>query len=126
MFDWENFFVLALHLRERGDSASQRSAISRAYYAAFHAARTYLIDVHHESVPSFQAHAFVWDWFTSNRPGRIRLETKIGHNGKKLRARREDADYEARFDANKELEDSLERARAVLTDLAHLVSAHSR
>ena len=37
-FDWNEYLSLATTLSEKADEASQRTAISRAYYAAFHAA----------------------------------------------------------------------------------------
>ena len=47
MFDWTGFLDLAEELAFRGnDEAAHRSAISRAYYAAFHSGRAYL--EHHD------------------------------------------------------------------------------
>jgi uncharacterized protein (UPF0332 family) len=43
VFDWHGFLALAAELAVRaGDEAAARTAISRAYYAAFHAGRAYL------------------------------------------------------------------------------------
>lgn len=43
MFDWNDFLDLAETLAtEPGNEAAARSAISRAYYASFHAGRGYL------------------------------------------------------------------------------------
>jgi hypothetical protein len=38
-FDWREFLDLARELSDRTDEASQRTAISRAYFAALGAAR---------------------------------------------------------------------------------------
>lgn len=44
MFDWDDFLSLATDLaNRRGDEAALRTAVSRAYYATFHAAREYLV-----------------------------------------------------------------------------------
>lgn len=37
-FNWADYLTLATTLSSNSDEASQRSAISRAYYSAFHAA----------------------------------------------------------------------------------------
>ena len=45
MFEWDDFRGLAEELATRsGDEAAQRTAISRAYYACFHAGRGYLAE----------------------------------------------------------------------------------
>lgn len=38
-FRWEDYLVLAKQLSQNGSEAATRSAISRAYYAAYHVAR---------------------------------------------------------------------------------------
>ena len=44
MFEWEDFLELAASLAaEPSNEAAARSAISRAYYATFHAERDYLV-----------------------------------------------------------------------------------
>ena len=49
--DWNNYLILADELAKRTDSeAAMRSAISRAYYAGFHAVRDYLVNNHGFSV----------------------------------------------------------------------------
>lgn len=71
-----------------------RNAISRAYYAAFHAARAYVI----RKDPTFtvtaranglKSHEAVWKWFGNNRLPEIRKD------GFLLKADRELADYES-------------------------------
>ncbi|MDP9364247.1 MAG: hypothetical protein M3Q10_08485 [Chloroflexota bacterium] len=43
MFDWDEFLALAERLNVQGaDEATQRTIISRAYYAAYHAASTFV------------------------------------------------------------------------------------
>ena len=42
-FDWTGFLTLAERLAtDTGDEAAQRTAISRAYYAAYHAAASFV------------------------------------------------------------------------------------
>jgi uncharacterized protein (UPF0332 family) len=44
VFEWTDFLELAENLAARqNDEAAARTAISRAYYAAFHAGRDYLV-----------------------------------------------------------------------------------
>jgi len=50
IFDWQDYYLLAGELLSQADSASHkeavlRSAVSRAYYAAFHRACEYLEEV---------------------------------------------------------------------------------
>jgi uncharacterized protein (UPF0332 family) len=42
MFQWADFIAVATALSTATDEASLRSSVSRAYYAAFHSARTYV------------------------------------------------------------------------------------
>jgi len=43
VFDWDDYLTLADRLaQETDDEAAQRSAISRAYYAAYHAAAAFV------------------------------------------------------------------------------------
>lgn len=122
MFHWADFYSLALELSTRQDAASQRCAISRAYYAAFHAACTYLQDVHQLSLPRHEKHAFVWKWFDPRErtPGRTVLERKIGKNGARLHQLRCDADYELKFEPAKHLAYGLSQAQRLLDDLERL------
>jgi uncharacterized protein (UPF0332 family) len=57
---WDDFLELADELLERtDDEAAARTAISRAYYAAFHAGRAYLIQVNIRADAGGQAHSQV-------------------------------------------------------------------
>lgn len=90
-FDWGDFLDLARRLADNENSeADLRSAISRAYYAAFHKARTQLI-IEGEVLPKDgTAHDFVWRRYR-NAPGQIR--NSIGINLERLKKKRTDADY---------------------------------
>ena len=96
MFDWNEYLNLANELAKRPDEASKRSAVSRAYYSAFHFARAWL---ENRSVPvprDGTAHQIVWEEFE-----RIGDETSsqnprhVGQQGRRLRDERNRADYKA-------------------------------
>jgi uncharacterized protein (UPF0332 family) len=99
-FDWSEYLNLAWELAGRPKKASNqeaklRSAISRAYYAAYRTARNYLRD--NEGYNSFDAdnsHKNVIDKFRlANDEKRI----EIGKNLAFLRTARNKADYNDRF-----------------------------
>jgi uncharacterized protein (UPF0332 family) len=90
MFDWAEYFELAKELAQRQDEASQRSAISRAYYAAFCSARNRLrgqIVIPQTS----EAHSMVWNQFQESP---AREQRQIGQLGRRLRHARTEADYD--------------------------------
>jgi uncharacterized protein (UPF0332 family) len=92
-FDWTRFLDLAKELAARPAEANQRSAVSRAYYAAFHEARRYLMrtraDLH---VPrDGSAHQMVWNALKEG----LREEKGAAMHGERLRRQRIAADYEA-------------------------------
>jgi len=91
MFDWSDYLALARTLAT-GDEAHQRSAISRAYYAAFHAARRLVERAHPEvRVPRHGGnHEIVW---AALRDG-TRVERVAAIHGTRLRMLRAKADYE--------------------------------
>ena len=89
-FQWQEFLLLARALSQSSDEASLRSAISRAYYAAFRTARD--VAVSRAWVRAERAgHKEVWDAFCKRGP----RERRIGHLGESLQFQRQDADYEA-------------------------------
>lgn len=92
-FDWEAFLDVAVELVQRsGDAGAERSAISRAYYAAFHRASGY---VHQRGVHltfTGRDHALVWDWFFG--PNADHALHWVGNAGSLLRRTRRHADYD--------------------------------
>src|SRR5437868_5261056 len=73
----------------RGAEARQRSAISRAYYAALHAARLHLKN-EHVAFPDHTMDEFVWKTFSrSLNP----IRARIGQEGFRLHDARKKADY---------------------------------
>lgn len=93
MFDWNEFLDLAEHLtREPAGEAALRSAISRAYYAAYHAAASF---VRAEGLlTTGHTHARVWAVLSSS-PDFAHAE--VGGKGERLKTLRVDADYRNPF-----------------------------
>jgi hypothetical protein len=105
MFDWQQYYLLARELLPLVDSISckealLRSVVSRAYYAAYHRACSYLEEI--DQYPSDQGphgdrrglHNRVIDVFlTSTKKPEWK---KIGKKLRKLKAIRQEADYHLR------------------------------
>lgn len=91
MFAWSRYLELAKELALRTDEASLRSAISRAYYAAYCTARNALRSRRELGVDVRESHAVVWNAFLSRPDPNQR---KIGMEGKRLHMARRRADYE--------------------------------
>lgn len=91
-FDWSAYRTVAETLSQHSDEASQRSAISRAYYCAYHQALAHLAEHHHFQVSEDKpAHDQVWREFS--RKGLSYREVWI--KGDRLKKLRVDADYRA-------------------------------
>lgn len=91
-FDWEEFLELAEELvQHRGKASAQRTAISRAYYAAFHLASDYFATHGERLTRTGEDHRRVWRWFLRrNDP----VSRAIGQNGRRLVDERRRADYD--------------------------------
>ena len=64
-FDWSDFLEVAKQLVTSGGSeAAWRSGVSRAYYALYHCARNYALEMHYTE-PRVGQHQVLWDWFSS-------------------------------------------------------------
>jgi uncharacterized protein (UPF0332 family) len=92
-FDWNHFLDVAKTLAKAPDEASQRSAISRAYYAAFNTAKRYLAHARSDlRIPRHgDAHELVW---ATLREG-SRQEMSAGAHGFRLKKQRKIADYDS-------------------------------
>ena len=99
-FNWSEYFTLAQELTSKSATSSmqeamQRSAISRAYYAAFCEARNQLIYKDAEAVPNgVNVHAYVGKKY--EKSGDI-TRRKIGRLLRHLRSMRNEADYQDTF-----------------------------
>lgn len=116
MFDWADYLTLAERLASSSDEASQRSAISRAYYAAFHAAARYVARTKPEvEIPrDGRKHQVVW---TALKDG-TRQERGAKAWGIKLRGKRTQADYElVGLSFPRDAAFALEAARGVVDNL---------
>lgn len=88
-----DFLVTARHLATRGNEADDRSAISRAYYAVFHAARDLLAALRFQTPRADRAHNYLY--VRLNNCGTQRVEdAAFLLDG--LRGLRNHADYDLR------------------------------
>ena len=107
-----NSRFLLKKLKDEKDEASQRTSISRLYYAVYWKARLTLEkEDPNLRVPQENAHSFVWNkFFGSNK-----TRNAISRKGKDLRRNRNDADYEAKIAKPEELvDDSFQIAEHIL------------
>jgi len=115
MFDWAGYFSLAQDLSGRPDEAALRSAISRAYYAAFCKARNKLRNMGVQIPQTGAAHQLVWNEYR-NDPNQT--QQLVGLNGDRLRVKRNQADYNDQFQSlTSEVQTALIQASNVLSNL---------
>ncbi|MDY6804909.1 MAG: hypothetical protein SXA11_14030 [Cyanobacteriota bacterium] len=127
-FNWFEYLGLAQQLAGKAQiSATQesrlRSAISRAYYAAFIIARNHLRDGESISIPEKQTHKFVIEQFKNSSEERCQ---KIGKKLVRLRFSRNKADYDDRLDRLPEqTKFMLKLANKTISDIQNLGSDSS-
>lgn len=113
MFEWDGFLLLAERLvREGNDESAQRTAISRAYYAAYHAAAAYVRAT--GTLPHGHTHQRVWTSLEKS----TELADVAAYGGV-LRRLRIEADYRGRFpgDVGEQAQTSIGLARDVIEAL---------
>ncbi len=114
MFDWRGYLTLAEQLSSYGVSEAElRTAISRAYYAAYHRASRYVREYSLVAATERLTHQKAWAAVGANQdPVRIRA----GVRGNRLKRRREEADYYDAFptDLTKAARDAILEARMIL------------
>lgn len=91
-FDWNDYFGLAQQLSARIDNASLRTAVSRAYYSAFHDA---LVRAERNCGPKQgggNSHEWCWNQYIYSREDTCH---QLGIDGKRLKAQRHQADYDS-------------------------------
>lgn len=115
-FDWRGYLNLAVRLGESADEASQRSAISRAYYAAFHCACGYVERVFSVRLTeNGKAHKLVWLKLSEGSDD----EQLAGNKGANLRESRRVADYKREgLKFPDDMESALEDARMIVGALS--------
>ena len=123
-FEWSDYLSLAHDLARLGAThssreAESRSAISRAYYAAFCKTRNHLRDIEHEQLSTGpEAHREVQEKLTFSKN---RTRKQIGQDLNRLRVNRNHADYDDQvFNLLATTTFSLELAEDILHDLMSL------
>ena len=120
-FDWTEYGRLAEDLRTRGDEASLRSAVSRAYYSVYHQARNYLLAEGIELSKTDSSHKVVWNRYKGIGGTSCRA---VGVNGERLNDNRTQADYENELRNIESLvEETFEIAQFVLVYLEQCKSS---
>jgi uncharacterized protein (UPF0332 family) len=89
--NWRDFIILAGRLSGGSAEAEWRSAVSRAYYAAFHVARSLLSDLNFTVPRADRAHQYLV--FRLSNSGEPSVE-QAGRNLDTLRRLRNRADYD--------------------------------
>ena len=117
MFDWDDYLTLADRLvRQAPDEAAQRSAISRAYYAAYHAAAAFVRAK--VILTAGHTHRSVWRALKAD-PDVDRADA--GRKGDRLRWFRMAADYRNPFPG-----DLGRLARTAVAEARNLIDALDR
>jgi uncharacterized protein (UPF0332 family) len=118
-FIWNDYIDLAEKLLGETDDASKRSAISRAYYGAYHISRQYLKDKK-GNIPDSTYHKATWEMFDG--PGAPREERAISINGDRIRLARGRADYENVVSGLKDqADDAVRRAKSIVKKIEAIV-----
>lgn len=123
-FDWKTYLevseMLVKHQITGLEEACLRSAISRAYYAAFGTANSYL-KKQGTTIPAIDTHKFLRSEFKKS-PDTIKK--KIGNNLERLWRDRKDADYNDAISINNHRTQlSYQMAVRVLQDLKSIGAA---
>jgi uncharacterized protein (UPF0332 family) len=85
VFDWSEYLTLANQLAANTDEASQRSAISRAYYCVYHKASERAVA---NGYVDEKSHWKLWDLYEKNKACR-----RLGEIGNRMKKERINADY---------------------------------
>jgi uncharacterized protein (UPF0332 family) len=88
-----DFLTLARALARGATEAERRTAVSRAYYAAFHVAGDLLADLRFNVPQADRAHEFVYRRLNNSGLATVEAAAKRLHE---LRRRRNEADYDVR------------------------------
>ena len=118
-FTWVEYLELAERLVAwQGDPAAERSAISRAYYAAFHTAKAYFLVRGGRLTYRGGDHGLIAGWFKDSGDWEVR---RIGFDLERLRRVRRIADYEDHFaDLSSEAQAAAALARRTVDAISEL------
>lgn len=116
MFDWSTFLDLAETLADEPDESRRRSAVSRAYYAAFCSARNKLHDENkYTPTGGGMDHVRVWNCFQN---GPDKEHRRIAQAGRTLKRWRGKVDYDDEVPKLAKFVDCApKKARDLLSDL---------
>lgn len=89
-FKWTEFISLAERISNDADEASQRTAISRAYYFVYHAADDRAKANNYRRPEGGTSHDSLWSYYERNNNDECR---RIAFLGRRLHQRRVKADY---------------------------------
>ena len=89
--NWRDFLVLAAQLAAGATEANWRTAVSRAYYAAFHVARRLLADLQFTVPRADRAHQYLVFRFSNSSEAVVE---QAGRDLETLRRLRNRADYD--------------------------------
>jgi len=119
VFDWLRFLSLAERLATSQDEEALRSAISRAYYAAFHVAYAYVLTANRYPGRKRLRHEEVWGAFVDTP---VFAEISIDVRGIRLMQRRHSADYAAHFPERlpEKANEAIRDARAIIDAVGRL------
>ena len=90
--DFRNYLTLAATLAAGTTEAEWRSAISRAYYAAFHVARALLLSLGFRTPQADRAHGYLWLRLANAGAADVKV---AGNRLNALRRQRNRADYDS-------------------------------
>jgi uncharacterized protein (UPF0332 family) len=93
-FDWLGYHKLAEELLQQAAEPHLRTAVSRAYYYVFHLGRQRLIANRFYFIEKQDSHKQVWEKFADSPDPRCK---KLAETAKRLKQKREVADYEQYF-----------------------------
>jgi uncharacterized protein (UPF0332 family) len=121
-FDWDQYYVLAKDLAGRpatpNEEARKRSAISRAYYAAIIQGREKISARSGDSYPYKNTHHWTIKKFKQDPAPDAK---RIGSHLKRLKKRRERADYDHKVqNLDSELKSALSEAKSLLKRIKQL------
>lgn len=113
--DFRDFLTLA-HTLVNGTTESEwRTALSRAYYAAFHVARELLLDLNFRVPHADRAHGFLW--LRISNAGHADVHN-AGNRLNALRRERNRADYDAHIRVNQAMSRThVQRAEEIIRSL---------
>lgn len=122
-FNWSEYLNLARELAGKSTNVSSeeaklRSAISRAYYAAFIQTRNFLRDRDQITIPREKTHKYVIEQFQNSADEKRR---KVGEKLQRLRDFRNQADYNDTFPKLLgKTEQALGLARRIISGISNL------